>query len=326
MAVLRGRQKWALDPGLVQLEEAVRARAARRVRGHVRRMEPVALLTPRWSSPQTFLEDLALDLAVGQPGVQCRTVSFRPLRKRSAAEAWNFVLRVLGDLTGGDAAARPLPMVCDRRGFLFAAGQMLEIAHEEAPAPIALLAHGTDNLPVEVIADLTEVWNRYLSSAGERRCTVLFAGGIEHAGLDIEEAIHLDLCDFAPIEATAALAGRVGSPPDQSLDTAIRFSGGVPAILSALAEGAVARGVVPTAPAELLRCLGPVADELRAAVEMALTAADSAERLHVLLDGDSHLEDPEVDRALLMSGVIRRVRGPGSPRVALRSPALAAVV
>ena len=46
------------------IEEAIRSRAARQIRLFVRRMHPVTVRTPRWSEPASFLEDLALDLAV----------------------------------------------------------------------------------------------------------------------------------------------------------------------------------------------------------------------------------------------------------------------
>ena len=60
------------------VEDALRGRAARRIRLHVRRMEPVAVCTPRWSEPAAFLEDLALDLArpVREP------IDLAPLLKR----------------------------------------------------------------------------------------------------------------------------------------------------------------------------------------------------------------------------------------------------
>src|SRR4051812_11808227 len=90
--LLEGRRSTVFDPDQVRMEEATRGRLARRLRGHLRRLEPVAMLTPRWSAPQGFLEDLALDLAVGEPEIGCRTVSFRPLMGRSAPEAWNFLL------------------------------------------------------------------------------------------------------------------------------------------------------------------------------------------------------------------------------------------
>lgn len=326
MKVLHARRAYAFDGGQVYVETAARGRAARKVRGFLRRMEPGWMLTPRWSAPQSFLEDVALELAVGQPEIGCRTVSFRPLMGRSVPEAWNFILRVLAELPGRDWGTRPVPMVCDRRGFLYAATRLLDEAHETAEYRLALLGHGTEHLPVEVIDDLARVWRGYLEGAGEgRRCTVLFAGAVETPALQLGDVARFDLCDFGEAEAAASLLLRTGPMDGSTLDRAVQFTGGVPALVDALAAGAAEGGTLPGSPNGLLRCMGPVGEELRAAVSMAMTQTETSERLHELFDGEAHLEEPDLDRTLLMSGLVRRVRSAGFPRVALRSPAIAAV-
>ncbi|MFZ5477497.1 MAG: hypothetical protein ACOZNI_12045 [Myxococcota bacterium] len=326
LLVHRGRRAAPFDPELAHVEGALRSRTARKVRGHLRRLEPVAMLTPRWSAPQGFLEDLALDLAVGQPAVGCRTVSFRPLMGRTPPECWNFILRVLAELpSSADWGTRPVPMVCDRRGFYNAAEMLLATAHEQAPYPVALLGHGAEHLPVEVLGDLAQVWTRYLEQTSDgRRCTVMLAGAVETPALDVGGATRLSLTDFGEAEAAATMLLKAGPLDGDALQRAVRFSGGVPAIVDALATGATT-GKLPRLPADMLRLMGPVAEELKSAVEMALMTPATSERLHVLLDGEAHLEDYEVDHSLLMAGLVRHVRVPGLPRVALRAPALAAV-
>ena len=64
MELFKLRRDSAFDPEHVHVEGALRGRTARKVRNQLRRLEPVALLTPRWTSPQAFLEDIALDLAL----------------------------------------------------------------------------------------------------------------------------------------------------------------------------------------------------------------------------------------------------------------------
>lgn len=283
------------------------------------------MLTPRWSAPQSFLEDLALDLAVGEPEIGCRTVSFRPLMGRSAPEAWNFLLRILGELGGGEWGVRSVPMVCDRRGFFNAAAMLLDEAQDEAPYPIALLAHGAEHLPVEVLDDIAQVWSRYAEQTDrDRRCTLLLAGSVDTPALDMGGSSRMDLADFGELEAADSLVLQLGMIDPLELERAARFSGGVPAIVQALAQGA-GRGF-PNSPAEYLRAMGPVANEIRAAVQSALTAPHTADRLTMLLDGEAQPEDPDVDPALLYSGVIRRVRSISAPHVALRSPAFASAV
>ncbi len=322
--LLRGRRDSAFDPEQLRIEGAPRARLARRIRGHLRRLEPIAMLTPRWSAPQGFLEDLALDLAVGEPEIGCRTVSFRPLMGRTAPEAWNFLLRVLGDLASADWSARILPMVCDRRGFYNAAAMLLDQAQADAEYPIALLAHGAEHLPIEVLDDVARVWTRYVESVrSDRRCTLLLAGSVATPVFEAGAHTRIDLADFGEIEATESLVLQLGAVDPAEVERAARFSGGVPAIVQALASGVARADELPTSPQELLRAVGPVGDEIRGAVQSALTTPDTSERLHALLDGEPQLEEPDVDEALLLAGVIRRVRRVGGPHVALRSPAIA---
>lgn len=323
--LLEGRRDSVFDPEQLRIEGAPRGRLARRIRGHLRRLEPIAMLTPRWSAPQSFLEDLALDLAVGEPEIGCRTVSFRPLMSRSVPEAWNFLLRVLGELGGGEWGTAAMPMVCDRRGFFNAAAMLLDQAQEDAPYPIALLAHGAEHLPVEVLADIAQVWSAYAEqTAHDRRCTLLLAGSVDTPALGVGGSSRIDLSDFGEHEAADSLVMQLGIVDPEMLARAARFSGGVPAIVQALA--ACAEDGLPTNPADYLRAMGPVADEIRGAVHSALTAPATADRLTMLMDGEPQPEDPDVDPQLLFSGVIRRVRRLGAPHVALRSPAIAAAV
>ena len=60
LILLRAKRGATFDPDQYWLEQARRAQIARRLRSRVRRMQPVILLTPRWSSPRRFLDDVAL--------------------------------------------------------------------------------------------------------------------------------------------------------------------------------------------------------------------------------------------------------------------------
>jgi hypothetical protein len=77
---------------------------------------------------------------------------------------------------------------------------------------------------------------------------------------------------------------------------------------------------------DLFRLMGPVAEDVRGAVSMAMTSASHAERLLNLANGEALAEDPEVDDQLMMAGLIRRSRVIGVPHVELRAPALAAAL
>lgn len=323
MEMMKHRRDTVFDPEHVYVEAALRGRTARKVRNQLRRLEPVALLTPRWTSPQAFLEDIALDLAVGEPSMGCRTISFRPLMGRSTPEAWNFILRVLHELSG--RASTSMPMVLNRRGFHIAAASLLDGAHEHAPHSVALLAHGAHNLPIEVLTDLTEVWSCYAQRArADRRLVVLLAGAVATPVLDVGNAARIDLADFAEAEAAATFLSQLGGMPLPILQRVSRFTGGVPALVDAMCTGATELGHFPMKSGELFRLMGPLAEDVRGAVSMAMTSPPLAERILDLANGEPRVEEPALDDQLMMAGLIRRSRVIGVPHVELRAPALAA--
>ncbi|MCB9743523.1 MAG: hypothetical protein H6741_05810 [Alphaproteobacteria bacterium] len=322
------QEEGAFHPEQHALEAALRGRTARTVRAHLRRMNPVLLTTPRWSAPQSFLEDLALDLAVGEPAVGCRTVSFRPLKGRPAAEAWFFVLQVLGQLTETRWENLRVPSVANRKGFRHAARGMLERAQLMGDlGQVALLAHGAEFLPVELIEDLAVVWAEFADRyVGQRAATVLIAGSVDAPNVRIDAAPTLSLSDFGQDEAELALVGQAGPAPERDLSAAARFSGGVPALVEALGTSAREHGRLPGQASALVRSLGPLADELRGAVHIVSSDPHLAERLEQLRDGEPVVEVPELDRPLTMAGLIKRVRSPGKELVALRAPAIRTVL
>lgn len=324
--VFRGRRESPFDREIHVVEGALRGRTARRARALMRRVHTLALLTPRWTAPQSFLEDLALDLAVGEPKVACRTVGFRPLMGRSDPECWNFLLRVIAELAGPQAARRPVPMVGTRSGFQHAAEYLIDRAHDEAELPMTLLGHGAEHVPVDILRDLAEAWGRYhLRSGDGRRVGLLVAGAVASPVLLEGMDAALDLGDYGPAEAAATMVLQMGPIPAPLLQRAAHFSGGVPALVHALAVGVTERALLPTDTESMLRCLGGMADEIRAAVTMAVMNLDVADRFYALADGEVHREVPELDDPLRMAGLIRRVRTGASARVELRSPALALV-
>ena len=318
------RSEGRFDPEQHFLEAALRGRTARKVRTHLRRMEPLILLTPRWSQPQGFLEDIALDLAVGEPRVGCRTVSFRPLKGRSTAEAWNFILCVLQQMLWREDA---LPMmVAGRRGFRSAAMGLLMRAQEECSERLALLVHGAENLPIDALEDLSEIWALFTEQTPvDRRVTLLAAGTID-ASVSLVDASRVQLQDYGEAEAAAAIVGRSGPTPRSNLESAARFSGGIPSVVEALGSGARDQGRVPRSRAGLVRTMGPLADEIRYAVDIVNSDSMLSDRLDQLLRGEPLLEIPEVDRPLFLAGLLRTVRMPGEARVLLRAPAIGAVL
>ncbi len=311
-----------LTPEHIHLEEAIRGRAARKMRAQLRRMEPVVVLTPRWSAPQAFMEALAMDLAVSEPTVSCRSTSFRPLKGRSNTEGWRYTLGLLARLGAprGEDVRAPSPV--SRMGFRNAVVNALETANERTRCPVALLAHGAEYLPVGVLEDLTRAWDRFSMSTSERRVTLLLASSVDAPSLDLPGATRMSLTDFGEAEAAAALIGLMGPTSRQQLQAAARFTGGVPVLVTALGTGARALGAMPHSRSGLIRCLGPLADEVRGAVDIVVADSSVAERLDALRCEESLAIEPALDRHLITAGLARYVRSVGTPRVALRAPVI----
>lgn len=305
------------------IEEALRTRAARTVRTHVRRMDPLVVRTPRWSNPSGFLEDLALDLAVGQPGVGCRTVNLRPLKGRKASESWQFTLHIFAQLGRREWRNRPPQMVADRGGFRFALSVLIEEAHQTVPHPVALLAFGAEFAPVEVVEDIAVAWSDYARRhPSERRCTMLLAGTAGPDWWPLPDAPRVDLVDFGEAEAAASIVGRAGNIPFSTLRKAAHFSGGVPDLVDAMSDRIRRSATMPVADDELLASLGPVVDEIRGAVDIVHMDSALADRLYDLDAGEPLAYDASVDDALTMAGLVRPVKSHGEAKVQLRAPAI----
>ena len=309
------------------VEDALRGRAGRNVRAHVRRMEPVIVRTPRWSAPACFLEDLALDLAVGEPGIGCRTVNLQPLKGRKASESWQFTLHVFAQLGRREWRHRPPRMVADRGGFRFALMELIREAHQSAPHPVALLAHGAEYAPVEIIEDLAEIWGTYCQQYPvDRRCTLLLAGTSGDSWWPMAHAPRIDLVDYGSAEAAAVIVGQAGDVPFASLRKAAHFSGGVPGIVSAVGERVRQNANLPHEDDALFESLGGLADEIRGAVDIVHMDSALADRLYDLVSCESMAGAPEVDDALILAGLVRPVRSHGQDHVELRAPAIATLL
>jgi len=309
------------------IEDALRTRAARTVRMHVRRMEPMVVRTPRWSNPSGFLEDLALDLAVGQPGVGCRTVNLRPLKGRKASESWQFTLHVFSQLGRRDWRHRAPQMVADRGGFRFALSVLIEEAHQTVPNPVALLAFGAEFAPVEVVEDISMAWGDYVRRhPKERRCTMLLAGTAGPEWWPMGAVPQVDLVDYGEAEAAAAIVGQVGNVPFPTLRKAAHFSGGVPGLVEAMSDRIRRSNSVPSADDELLASLGTVVDEIRGAVDIVHMDSALADRLYDLIPGEPMDYAAEVDDSLALAGLVRPVKSHGDKKVELRAPAISTIL
>jgi hypothetical protein len=286
-------------------------------------MEPVVLVAPPWAAVPRFLEELSLDLAVGEPAVGCRVVSFRSAYGRPRAEVWQLTLQLFGQL-GQRGWHRAMPTtVADRRGFRFALEAILERAHSESPHRVALLARDIEALPVDLLEDVAATWSAYRERhAVDRRCGVLLSTSESVGWLKLGTSPGVQLVDFAESEASESIIARTGPMPLRDVEAVTRITGGIPTLVDKAADAARRMGRLPTEPHELLECMGPVAHELRSAVDQAVSLDPLADRLMSLRAGEPEIEAPEVDTPLIRAGLVRRVRAPGGNKVELRAPIL----
>jgi hypothetical protein len=323
LRILRDKRQGSFDPEQHYLESALRGRTARKVRTHLRRMEPVILLTPRWSRAQQFLEELALDLAVGSPPVGCRTVSFQPLRGKGETDAWVYCLAVLAQLSEDRWTEARAPLVVSRLGFRTAAVELLMRAQHRPGARVALLGHASEQLPFQALLDLSTAWREFARIQPEdRRTTLLLAATVDAPHIRLGDARRVLLDDLGEAEAAATLVSRIGLANPMLLESAARFTGGVPDIVDRLGYGARSLGHLPSSASGMVRALGPLADEIRSAVNIAASDPMVAERLEQFLDCSTLDEEPVVDRTLVMAGLIRRNHKEGQGKMTIRAPAI----
>jgi hypothetical protein len=314
------------DPAQHEIEQGCRGRAARSIRTQVRQMRPVVVRAPRWSHPAGFLEQLALDLAVGLPGIGCRTVDLRPLKGRKASEAWQFTLHAFSQLGRQEWSRQAPTMVVDRGGFRFALCELLEKAHQAAEHDVALLAHGAEHVPVQIIEDLNEAWLTYRAAHPEGvRCTLLLTLSAGAGDIQVADSSTIDLVDLGASEAVARIGYGRGASADQLEDVA-RFTGGIPGLVDAVGMRVRSGDPLPGDPDVLLQSLGPLVDEIRGALDIVQMDSVMADRLDSLVAGEVLPQESRIDGPLKMAGLIRTVRAHGTPQVALRAPAIASLM
>ncbi len=311
-AILKARRSPPL-PSRIQAEAEARTRIARKVRNQLRRMRPVTLVAPRWSAASSFMEELEADLG---PSHICRVVNARGLASRAEMESWNFILHAINTLSADGADTRPVPVVVDRRGFLIAAEQGLKAASQET-LPAALMIQSAEQLRLEVLEDLGTVW---MGQEG-RHTALLVAASVATPALGMTGGPWIELEDYTEAEAARYFVTRAGKIPSNALAEAVAFSGGIPSLVEEMA-GKLATDGWPSHIEGWWKMLGPLAEDLRAAVQVALASPDLAERFFTLRDGRARAEEPR-DQTLLLSGLIRRARTVGAARVQIRAACLA---
>ena len=317
----------AIDPAQPSWSAAPRGRVARKVRASLRRMEPVVIMAPRWSQPMSFLEGLALDLVTGQPALTCRTVRFRGMKGRSLPEVWNHLVAIFQRLIPRAEIASVPSSVADRRGFRWSLRQLLQQAHDTAPHPVALLACEVEHLPLAAIEDVVLVWEEYWeANPTERRCALLLAGSVQASWLRIGQTPQIALTDYSPQEAAAVMITRPEQQTSERVALVAQFTGGIPSIVDRFSAHFAEHGELPTSRKELLAVLGALGDEMRGVIDIVAADEGLSVRLERLRRGEPVLANEELDLPLQQAGLLRDVIASGERLVALRAPAIAALM
>jgi len=322
IAVLRGKRHGAFDPDQYFLERALRTRAGRKVRLALRRNQPVLLLTPRWSEAQPFLDDVSIDIRLGRPSILSRTLSLKQMSERPINDAWRFILQGLIEfchLHGEVGAA-----VVDRNGFR---NHLAELLSRLKKGPRrALMVHGVEHLNTEVRSDLIELFEQYRieTPSEDRKLNMLFACSVDSPAFEIAGAARIVLADYAPIEAIEALVEYLGPVDKTRLNQAVQVIGGVPALLRALGNDGVSSGTLALGRSAIWRALGPLADEIRGALDIVASDDRLARRLeHVAQEGPVPRDEDEGDEDLVRAGLIQEVTWGRPNRVQVRAPVFA---
>lgn len=325
LTILRGKRNGAFDPDQYYLERARRTRSARQVRIRLRQMAPVVLLTPRWSQPERFLDDLATDLRIGEPGILARSLSLLPLHGRTQHQAWAWLAQAVTDFCGLSLDG-PAWQAVSRHGFRTVLRNLFERA-EESDARRCLMIHGMEHCHIDAMRDLIEVFDAHVhQTTGPRRFNLLLAGATESPRFEFAGAEPIVLPDFDDVEAVEVLVEHLGPAEPHRLRSIVALVGGIPAVLDALgAEPPSHLGDILHSPDAVWRVLGQLAIEIRQAFEIVAADDGLLQRLeHIARDGSVD-EDHDVDGRLVRAGLVQTRRSPtGRGRVTtLRAPVFA---
>lgn len=319
--ILRGKRQGAFDRDQYYLERAARARVARKARIRLRRMEPLVLVTPRWSEARRFLDDLAVDLLVGDPSVRARTLSLAPLEGRTPHQAWSWLVMAMTEFCSLPLEG-PAWQVVSRRGFRHVMRDLFVGAEQGERR--CLMLHGLENVHVEALRDLIDVFQEHVRSRrGEPHFNLLLAGAIEARHFELEGAERLTLPDFSDHEALEALCEYVGAEHVPKLRTVTASVGGIPAVLDVL--GTVAADRLSDVAAEhsaVWRVAGHLAIEIRRAFDIVAGDELLLSRIEQIAKEGPQPPDPR-DDALMRAGLVRQV-GPSerNRKTVLRAPFL----
>ena len=300
----------------------MRARIARKTRFHLRRMTPVVLVTPRWSQAQRFLDEVSVDLLVGEPIVRARTLSLHPLAGRTPHQAWSWLVLAMTEFCQLPLEG-PAWQVVSRRGFRHVMRELFVRADEGERR--CLMIHGAEHIQVEALRDLIEVFDDHVRNrTGPARFNLVLAGMIDAPHFGFPAFERLVLPDFGPEEAVELLVELIGAADRARLRSAVSVIGGIPAMLDLLGTEAASRlGDLAADRRAVWRVLGAIATEVRRSYDIVAADEGLLARMELIAREGPQPVDPERDEPLLRAGlVLGQGHAEGSRKTAIRAPFL----
>jgi hypothetical protein len=321
IALLRGKREASFDPDQHYLEKAVRSRVMRQVRVHLRRMQPVTVVTPRWSQARRFLDDLSGDLLLGEPSVVARPLSLLPLDGRTPHQAWAWLVQAITEFCHLTLDG-PAWQVVSRRGFRHVMADLF--ARAENGERRCLMIHGIEYIHVEALRDLISVFTEHVGNhQGERRFNLLLCSGVDAEHFAFPGFRRVVLPDYGHEEAIEALVEHLGPKERGFLEGLIDLVGGVPAFVDVLGSQPNRLAEAVADPAAIWRILGSTALDLRHAVEIACADPDLSARLEYLA-AQGPRPTSDADQRLASTGLVHC--DPVGKTTTLRSPLVAQLV
>ena len=323
LTLLRAKRLGTFDRNQYVHEQANRARAARCVRTRLRRMSPVVLVTPRWSESHPFLDDLATDLLIGSPSVDCRTLNRELLAGLTVHQSWAWLVAATTEFCGVRLEG-PAWQAVSRHGFRHVMNQLMAAA-QEGPTR-CLMLHNLEYIPVEALEDLISVFEEYRGGLDEpAKFNLLLAGSVKANHIQVEGAGNpLFLPDFTDPEAVEALVERVGPLERHRLRSVVARIGGVPSVIETIAAGgeSVLSELVAN-PDSIWRLLGRLANEIRSSFDLISANDELFARMELLAKSGPLPCDPILDPQLNLAGLTHRIPLRHGQRTTIRAAVFA---
>ena len=323
LTLLRAKRLGTFDRNQYVQEQADRARTARRVRTRLRRMSPVVLVTPRWSESHPFLDDIATDLLIGSPSVDCRTLNMGLLSGLTVHQSWAWLVAAITEFCGVHLEG-PAWQAVSRHGFRHVMNQLMDAAQEGPPR--CLMLHNLEHIPIEALEDLISVFDEYRGALDEPpEFNLLLAGSVRADHIQVDGAgAALFLPDFTAPEAVEALVERVGPLERHRLLSVIARIGGVPSVIEAVAAGGESvLSELVVDPDSIWRLLGRLANEIRSSFDLISANDELFARMELLAQSGPLPCDPILDPQLNLSGLTQRTPLRHGQRTTIRAAVFA---